>query len=111
MFGKFSMHAWRLCGGLNKETFYINSLRVTHFGMPRGANMSLALHEPNQVPLHSNASTTLSTNHKEKKGHSTTVVKVGNATKILNIVDVDSWWVGRVQAMRRCNEKQFGVLR
>jgi hypothetical protein len=42
-------------------------VRVAHFGMPRSANMSLALDEPNQVALHSNASTTLSTNHKWKE--------------------------------------------
>ena len=38
------------------------------------------------------------------------VVKARNATKILNEIDSNSWWVGRVQAMRRRNEKQFGVL-
>jgi len=48
---------------------------------------------------------------KRKKRISTTVVKAGNATKILNGLDATSWWVGRVQAMRRRNEKQFGVLR
>ena len=29
----------------------------THFGMPGGANMSLALNEPKQVALHSNSNT------------------------------------------------------
>ena len=40
-----------------------------------------------------------------------TVVKVGNATNILNGVDFSSWWVGKMQAMRQCNGKQFGILR
>ena len=40
-----------------------------------------------------------------------TDVKVGNATNILNRVYFNSWWVDRVQAMRRRNGKQFGVLR
>ena len=40
-----------------------------------------------------------------------TEVKVGNATDILNGVDSSSWWVSRVQTMRRRNGKQFGVLR
>ena len=40
-----------------------------------------------------------------------TVVKVGIATNILNIVDFSSWWVDRVHAMRRHNGKQFGVLK
>jgi hypothetical protein len=48
---------------------------------------------------------------KRKRGFSMTDVKVGNATNILNGVDSSSWWVGRVQAMRRRNGKQFGVLR
>ena len=30
----------------------------THFGMPRGAKMSLALNEPKQVSLHSNSNST-----------------------------------------------------
>ena len=30
----------------------------THFGMPRGAKMSLALNEPNKVALCSNSNTT-----------------------------------------------------
>jgi hypothetical protein len=48
---------------------------------------------------------------KRKRGRSTSVVKAGNATNILNKVDANSWWVGRVQAMRQRNGKQFGVLR
>ena len=48
---------------------------------------------------------------KRKRGYSTIVVKVVNATKILDILDATSWWVGRVQGMRWHNEKQFGVLR
>ena len=38
------------------------------------------------------------------------VVKDGNVTNIFNEVDAISWWVGRVQAMRGRNGKQFGVL-
>ena len=48
---------------------------------------------------------------KQKRGYSTTNVKAGNATNILNKVDINSWWVGRVLAMRWRNGKQFGVLR
>ena len=48
---------------------------------------------------------------KRKRGRSSIVNKAGNATNILNGVDEGSWWVGRVQAMRRRNGKQFGVLR
>ena len=48
---------------------------------------------------------------KKKRGCSMIVVKAGNATNILNKVDANSWWVGRVHAMRRHNGKQFGVLR
>ena len=33
------------------------------------------------------------------------------ATNILNAVDEAAWWVGRVQAMKRRNGRQFGVLR
>jgi hypothetical protein len=43
MFGKFLVHAWRF----EQRTFYIGSLEgQTHFGLPRGAKMSLALHKP-----------------------------------------------------------------
>ena len=45
MFGKFLVHAWRWCGGLNKEHYILVMEGQTHFGMPRGAKMSLALHE------------------------------------------------------------------
>jgi hypothetical protein len=48
---------------------------------------------------------------KRKRGRSSVVNKAGNATNILNEVDEGSWWVGRVQAMRHRNGKQFGVLR
>ena len=42
---------------------------------------------------------------KRKRGRVITVVKAINATNILNGVDSSSWWVKRVQAMRRCNGK------
>jgi hypothetical protein len=45
-----------------------------------------------------------------KKGCLRIVVKARNAINILNRVDADSWWVGRVQATWWRNGKQFGVL-
>ena len=48
---------------------------------------------------------------KRKRGHSLIVVKVGNATNILNRVDFSLWWVDRVRVIRRRNGNQFGVLR
>ena len=48
---------------------------------------------------------------KRKKGRSCVANTAGNATNIMNGVYEGSWWVGRVQAMRRRNGKQFGVLR
>jgi hypothetical protein len=46
MFGKFLVHVWRYCGGLNKENILNRFMKgQTHFGMSRGAEMSLVLHE------------------------------------------------------------------
>ena len=56
-------------------------------------------------------SSTVRSAAKRKKGRSSTANKAGNATNILSGVDEGSWWVGRVQALRRRNGHQFGVLR
>ena len=42
MFGKFSVCPWRCCGGLTKDILYQFIEGQSHFGMPRGAKMSLA---------------------------------------------------------------------
>jgi len=47
---------------------------------------------------------------KRKRGRLPNASSVGSATNILHIVDEGAWWVGRVQAMRHCNGRQFGVL-
>ena len=39
----------------------------THFGMSRGAMMSLAINEPKYVALHSNSNTTPSMHHEWKE--------------------------------------------
>ena len=43
-----------------------------------------------------------------KRGPPTNTSKPGNATNISNGVDVDSWWVGRVYAMRWRNGNDLG---
>ena len=48
-----------LCGGLNEE-YFISVMFIegqTHFGMPRGAKLSLALNEPEWIALHSKLNT------------------------------------------------------
>ena len=44
MFGKFVVHAWWYRGGLNEEH---STSGQTHFGVTRGAKLSLTLNEPN----------------------------------------------------------------
>ena len=39
MFDKSLVHAWRWCGGLNKNILYRGMKGQTHFGMPRGAKL------------------------------------------------------------------------
>ena len=46
MFGKLLVHTWSQCGYLNKSSLYQFIEGRTHFGMPRGAKMSLARNEP-----------------------------------------------------------------
>ena len=47
MFGKFgAAHAWRYVEVGMKNNLYQFSEGQTHFGMPRGATLSLALNEP-----------------------------------------------------------------
>ena len=43
MFGKFSVHAWWYCGGLNEEHSILVLKNQVYLGMPKGAKMSLAL--------------------------------------------------------------------
>jgi hypothetical protein len=49
MFGKFSACPWRCCGGLTKDILYQFIEGESHFGMPRGAKMSLASEHAPQV--------------------------------------------------------------
>jgi hypothetical protein len=50
MFGKFAVHAWSWCGGLNTENILYWFIEgQTHFGILRGAKISLALNEPNKL--------------------------------------------------------------
>ena len=48
---------------------------------------------------------------KRERGSSTNYRLSGNDISIQNGVDGDSWWVGRVHALWRCNGKQFDVLK
>ena len=48
---------------------------------------------------------------KRKQGRPPNASTGLNVTNILHAVDEGVWWVGRVQAMRRHNGRQFGVLR
>ena len=45
MFGKLLVHAWRYCEDLNKNILYRFIKGQTHYGMSRGAKLSLALNE------------------------------------------------------------------
>jgi hypothetical protein len=59
-FNKFLVHAWSHCGGLHEELNFVLVYceSQTHFVMPRGAKMSLALNEPIQdLVLRSNLHT------------------------------------------------------
>jgi hypothetical protein len=56
-------------------------------------------------------SSTVRSAAKRKRGRPSSASASGTATNILNAVDEGAWWVGRVQAMRRRNGRQFGVLR
>ena len=47
---------------------------------------------------------------KRKRGRPSNVSRL-TATNVLHAVDEGACWLGRVQAMRRRNGKQFGVLR
>lgn len=47
---------------------------------------------------------------KRKRGRPSNISRL-TATNVLNAVDEGVCWLGRVQAMRRHNGKQFGVLR
>ena len=50
MYGKFSVHAWRLVWKFEQKTFYDWFIEgQTHFGMPRGAKISLVLNKPNRL--------------------------------------------------------------
>ena len=46
MFSKFLAHDWRSCGDSRENIVYQFIKGQSHFGMPRGAKMSLALNEP-----------------------------------------------------------------
>ena len=64
MFGMFSVHGYLevMCRfeGRTKNINILNGVieGQSHFGMPRGAKMSLALNEPEWVALYSNSKTT-----------------------------------------------------
>lgn len=45
MFGKFSVHPWRECGGLSIEHSKSVHAGQSHCGSPRGAKLKLALNE------------------------------------------------------------------
>lgn len=47
---------------------------------------------------------------KRKKGRQPKSSKAGRPTNILQRVEDGSWWIGRVQSMRRVHVKQWGLL-
>lgn len=56
-------------------------------------------------------SSTVKSALKRKKGRQPKSSKAGRPTNILQGVEDGSWWIGRVQSMRRLHGKQWGLLR